>query len=98
MSNYDLNQLADDKESFPFSLNGNTYTFTYPTTEEVDEIFASKLDNGNPDMEAIMKRLFSFIRADNDGAPNIEEALRKSKIPVNKAFQDMVLKEFGFKE
>ncbi len=82
---YNLNQ--DVPESFPFELNGHTYTMRYPTTDEVAEILKE------PDNDVVNAKIYGFISGD-EGAPPIETAIGSTNFKVGNRFLKMVKEEF----
>lgn len=94
MSSYNLDEESQ-VESFEFVLGGQTYSFRYPTAEEVEELQGLKNGAGDPDAAAIQSKMFEFITPKEENGQPIAEAMKKVKIPVLKAFRNMVNTEFG---
>lgn len=92
---YNLDNNDNESESFDFVLGGNTYSFRYPTTEEVTELTKFKQPNGMPDVEKMMGYIYDFITPATEGAPSIKDAMNKSRIQKFKAFQQMMIDELG---
>lgn len=85
---YNLDQ--DTPEYFEFILGGNTYKMVYPTTEEIDLMRKEKDDEKRGEM------MFEKIKPVTDGAPSIDEALKKKNVKVLSHFYKMIKDEMGF--
>lgn len=92
---YNLDQSVNGSEYFEFTLGGNQYRFTYPTTEELQNLAGLVTEDGKPDLTAQSQSLNRFIAPVDPNAPGIEDALKHARVPAMKAFRNMVATEFG---
>jgi len=82
----------DVPEGFDFEVGGHTYTFKYPTTEEVELIAKQKDETKNLDI------IYGFISSKDESAPNIKEVMAKVNTKVLANFVNMIKTELGVSE
>lgn len=86
----DVRNLDENvQESFDFIVNGHTYKFVQPTTEEVDLII--KMD----DSEKVKTEICKYISPVSEGAPEFRVTLSQMIIPKFRKFMEMIKTEFG---
>lgn len=86
----DIRNLDENvQESFDFIVNGHTYRFNQPTTEEADKLV--KLDDPNKVKEEICK----YISPVSEGAPDFSVTINEMILPKFKKFMEMIKTEFG---
>lgn len=86
---YNLDETT--QASFEFIVSGYTYSMRYPTTEEIFKL--SKLSD--KDGESATDYMLSFISSISDDAPDFRELFKTLTVPTVRAFNAMMLKEFG---
>lgn len=90
----DFNLDEGVEEFFTFTILGNTYSFKYPNSEELEEL--SKI--AKTDIEKLSKSLLSFITPIADSKP-FEEIQKKMLTPHIAKFNKMIIEEIvGVKE
>jgi hypothetical protein len=92
MSTYNLNDNVED--SFKFQVGGHVYTMRYPLGEEVKKA-QEMMDDDKISSNEVNKYFYSFITADDEKAPPIEDNLDGQNIKVIQKFNEMISKEFG---
>jgi hypothetical protein len=80
----------DQADSFEFVIGGHSYSFQYPTLEEIRELTALKKSDGQPDEQAMEDRLWQYIKPVDEGSPTAQEAVGKLKGNSLKMWRRMV--------
>jgi hypothetical protein len=69
-------------------MGGHKYQMRYPTTEEIAE--SKKIGNDNDKATAWF---YSFIKPVDEGAPSIEDTMKKANIKLVSKFNKMMFEE-----
>jgi len=88
MSDNKHNLDEGNAEYFQFILKGNTYRMRYPTAQEIKDIAAEK------DQAIQEQKIYSFIEAVTENAPEIKDVINQLPINVITRFNKMVMDEF----